>query len=281
MVLDGDPYEVGGRAGKARLLVALVRRGRLSAVVGFDVQALTVVGHITWAVIVDESGGQAAEVRDTHVRVDRTERGVGLALCEAARTLAGVNDWTGALIPDSSEDDSWPGDAGSIDSRRPSPVVQLTDDAPAESATVDPEVHLVLHWEGRAVIVAFAAHDLAWLGHLSWTINRPGGRLGGEEAGRAVGEIQRVDTRERFGRRGIARRMYQQAQQVASAQGWPAEIDHNPSRTADGDRWAERVGGWRPALTDGRLRADSDDVTRMFDPAATEQPEDPPQAPTA
>jgi GNAT superfamily N-acetyltransferase len=113
--------------------------------------------------------------------------------------------------------------------------------------------------------VALAADSLAWRGHLSWTIERSGGRLGGEQAGLTVGEVRRVDTREDFQGQGVATRMYHLAQRFAAGHGWPAEIDHNPDRTVQGDRWAIKAGGWRPPLTGGHHMPSLGDLRRLLE----------------
>jgi GNAT superfamily N-acetyltransferase len=261
----GDPYQVGGRAGRAGVLVALVQRDETSTLVGFDPDHLTVVGHITRTRTSDERGDQFGDVKDSRVREDVTERGVGFGLCQAAQDFAGIGAWAGAQIPASTEADGWifPG-SPSGGGRAPSPIIDLTVDAVSGTVTDESEMHIVLHRDSRAVAVALAADRLVWIGHLAWTINRPGGRLGGDQAGRIVGEVQRVDTREGFRGQGVAARMYRTARQVAARQGWPAEIDHNPSRTALGDCWAEKVGGWRPPLTYGQPMPDYDDLMRRL-----------------
>lgn len=253
VALEGDPCEVGGRGGRVQLLFALVRCGASATVLALDPDALTVAGHLTWAAMPDGDGG---EVQDTHVRRDRAQRGVGLVLRDAAQEAAGVRVWSGAPIPDSGAEDTWSVSTSATAGQRPIPVAELPPDAIAAGA----EVHVVLVRAGQAVIVALAADTLAWVGHVAWTIDRPGGRLGGEQAGLTVGEVKRVDTRSGFEGRGIARRMYHAAQQVAAGRGWPAEIDHNPDRTAQGDAWAAKVGGWRPELTYNMHMPDYDDL---------------------
>ncbi|SCF21861.1 hypothetical protein GA0070558_15610 [Micromonospora haikouensis] len=246
VVIDGEPWEVIGRAGRAKLLVVLVRCGRLSTILGLHPDVLTVMGHITWTT---GSNDHVGEVKDTWVREDRTERGVGVVLCRAARKLVGVDVWTGLAIPDSEDRVCSLQDADAISRRQPDPIVDLVD---GSSTAAEEEVHVVFHREGSAVVVAFKANTLAWIGHLAWTIIRPGGRLDGLEAGLTVGEVKRVDTREGFRKSGVADRMYRRAREAAAGQGWPVEVDHNPDRTVSGDRWAMKVGGWRPALSCGR-----------------------------
>lgn len=257
VALEGDPCAVGGRAGRVRLLVALVRCGDTSTMLALDPDVVTVVGHLTWAATSDGDGG---EVRDTHVRQDHAQRGVGLVLRDAAQQVAGVRTWSGSAIPDSSVGDTWLESTSATAGQRPVPVVEVPPGALAGAAAAAAEVHVVLFRAGQAVIVALAADTLAWVGHLAWTIDRPGGRLGGEQAGLKVGEVKRVDTRSGFGGRGIARQMYHAAQRVAAGRGWPAEIDHNPDRTAQGDAWAAKVGGWRPELTYNMHMPDYDDL---------------------
>ncbi|MFG1723110.1 hypothetical protein ACGFII_31260 [Micromonospora chalcea] len=254
VVIDGEPWEVIGHAGRAKLLVVLIRRGRLSTILGLDPDVLTVIGHITWTT---GSSDQVGEVKDTQVRKDKTERGVGVALCRAARELVGVDAWTGLAIPDSEDQVCSLQDADAISTRQPGPIVDLVD-ASSEAG----EVHVVFHREGSAVVVALAADTLAWIGHLAWTIIRPGGRLDGLEAGLTVGEIKRVDTRKEFRKSGVADRMYRRVREVAAGQGWPVEVDHNPDRTASGDRWAMKVSGWRPSLSRGRHMPDFNDFVR-------------------
>ncbi|WP_433357867.1 hypothetical protein ACQPYV_12515 [Micromonospora saelicesensis] len=252
VVIDGEPWEVIGHAGRVRLLVVLVRRGRLSTILGLDPDVLTVMGHITWTT---GSNDHVGEVKDTQVRKDKTERGVGVALCQAARKLVGVDAWTGLAIPDSDDQVCSLQDADAVSTRQPDPIVDLV----AGSSAAE-ETHVVFHREGSAVVVALATNTLAWIGHLAWTITRPGGRLDGLEAGLTVGEVKRVDTRKEFRKRGVADRMYGRVREVAAGQGWPVEVDHNPDRTAPGDRWAMKVNGWRPALSHGGHMPDFDDL---------------------
>ncbi|MEU4476153.1 hypothetical protein [Micromonospora sp. NPDC023888] len=186
------------------------------------------------------------------------ERGVGVALCRAARELVGVDAWTGLAIPDSVDQVCSLQDADAVSTRQPDPIVDLVDGSSAAAE----EVHVVFHREGSAVVVALAANTLAWIGHLAWTITRPGGRLDGLEAGLTVGEVKRVDTREEFRERGVADRMYRRVREAAAGHGWPVEVDHNPDRTASGDRWAMKVSGWRPALSHGRRMPDFNDFMR-------------------
>ncbi|WP_434740773.1 hypothetical protein [Micromonospora sp. SH-82] len=254
MAMDGEPWEIIGRAGRAKLLVVLVRRGRLSTILGLDPDVLTVMGHITWTAGPNDHVG---EVNDTQVRKDRTERGVGLVLCRAAQELVGVDAWTGLTIPDSDDDVCSLQDANAISTRQPDPIVDLV----AGSSAMG-EVHVVFHREGSAVVVALAADTLAWIGHLAWTINRPGGRLDGPDAGLTVGEVKRVDRRKGCGERGVADRMYRRARKVAAGHGWPVEVDHSPDRTESGDHWAMKVGGWRPALSSGRHVLEPNDFLR-------------------
>jgi GNAT superfamily N-acetyltransferase len=247
------------------VLVALVQRDETSTLLGLDPDHLTVVGHITWTYASNERGDRFGDVKDSRVHEDGTERGVGFGLRQAAQGFASIGAWVGAPIPASTEADGWllPGGPAS-GGRAPGPIVDLTVDAVSGTVTAESEMHIVLHRDGRAVAVALAADRLVWIGHLAWTIKRPGGRLGGDQAGRIVGEVQRVDTREDFRGKGVAARMYRKARQVAARQGWPTEIDHNPSRTALGDRWAEKVGGWRPPLTYGQPMPDYDDLMRRL-----------------
>ncbi|MFY1684788.1 hypothetical protein ACN265_25025 [Micromonospora sp. WMMD730] len=251
VAIDDEPWEVIGHAGRAKLLVVLVRRGRLSTILGLDPDALTVMGHITWTT---GSNDHVGEVKDAWVREDRTERGIGVVLCRAARELVGVDIWTGLAVPDSEDEVCSLQDADAISTRQPDPIVDLVDGSSAAE-----DVHIVFHREGSAVVVALAADTLAWIGHLAWTIIRPGGRLDGLEAGLMVGEVKRVDTRKEFRKRGVADRMYRRVREVAAGQGWPVEVDHHPDRTVSGDLWAMKVSGWRPALSRGRHMPDLND----------------------
>jgi GNAT superfamily N-acetyltransferase len=256
VVLDSEPWEAIGRAGRARLVVALVRRGPVSTLLGLDPEVLTVAGHITWA---NTSDSRVGEVQDMQLREDRAERGIGLVLCRAAQELVGVGAWTGATIRDSDDNTCSLQAADAISGRRPDAIVDLVDGSSAA-----PEAHVVFRREASAAVVALADDTLAWIGHLAWTITRPGGRLDGPQAGLKVGEVQRVDTRDGFRGRGVAERMYRRAQRVAAEQGWPAEIDHNPGRTAFGEPWAAKVGGWRPALAYGAPLPEFEDMRRLF-----------------
>lgn len=262
--LEGDPCEAGGRAGIARLLFAMIRRDTLATVSAFRPDALTTAGHLTWtAHAPDGHDRQVGEVRDSHVRW--AERGVGLALLQAAQELAAVQAWLGAAVPDSRRDESWLNSSSATAGQHPFPAIDLSDRPSTEIAAAGAEVYLAFHRAGRATIAAFATDSLVWVGHLVWTISRPGGRLGGEQAGRSVGEVQRVDTRDGYRKQGIATGMYHAALQAAASQGWPTEIDHNPSRTPRGDAWAGKVGGWLPPLTNGRHMPESDDLIRMLE----------------
>jgi hypothetical protein len=245
------------------LLVALVRRGQVSTAVGFDSDGLLVAGHLSWTDASQDGGVRVGEVVDVQVRQDRAERGVGLVLLECSRLLAGVDEWSGLAVPDGSADDSWLNPDSFSTGQQPGPIISLGDAGAAGPAAAS-EVHVVFRREGRAVVVAFAADSLAWRGHLAWTINRPGGRLGGDLAGLVVGEVRRVDTRAGFGGHGVATRMYGRALQVAAVQGWPSEIDHSDERTVEGDRWAKKAGGWRPPLRSGRHKPSFDDARRRW-----------------
>jgi hypothetical protein len=263
--LDGNPCEVGGLAGTAHLLFAMTRRDTVTTIQAFAADGLTVVGHLAWASRTpDGEGGQVGVVRDAHVR--RSERGIGLGLLQAAQELAGVRAWSGVAVPDSGDDHNWLGSASATAGQQGTiPLIDLSTGFLADHPPANSAVHLAFYRAGRATIAAFAADSLDWVGQLVWTISRPGGRSGGEQAGHAVGEVQRVDTRDGYGRRGIATRMYFAALQVALAQGWPAEIDHSPNRTYRGDAWAAKVGGWRPPLTKGRHKPEPEDLQRLLE----------------
>jgi GNAT superfamily N-acetyltransferase len=262
-VKGGARYEVSGRSGRASLLSALVRRNEYATVLGVDPDHLTVVGHLSWTDASQDGGAGVGEVKDVHVRDDLTERGVGLGLRQAALDLTGIETWTGLAIPDSTEADGASLHHVDLGSLAPGLKVNIASPAPDESAMIS-EIHVVPHQAGQAVIVALAADSLVWKGHLSWTIERPGGRLGGEQAGLTVGEVRRIDTREQFRGKGVATRMYRLAQRFAREKGWPAEIDHNPDRTIHGERWAIKVGGWRPPLTGGHPMPSPGDLFRLF-----------------
>lgn len=257
VVVEGDPCVVGGRAAQARLLFVLIRRGSLASIVALEPEHLTVVGDLTWANTASGEKTAAGHVRAVYVRRDRWQQsGIGWGMRHAAGELTGVTTWTGEGIPDTAAD-SWLVSARATEGQEPVPAIDLPDD-PLEA-----EAHLVLHRAGRAVIIAFST-GLVRVGHLAWTINRPGGRVDGDRAGLTVGEVQRVDTRDGHGRQGIATRLYAAAIRVAADLNWPAEIDHNQDRTPEGDTWSKKVGGHRPPLTNGRPVAEKERLMHLF-----------------
>ncbi|GLY99823.1 hypothetical protein Acsp02_70760 [Actinoplanes sp. NBRC 103695] len=171
----------------------LVQRDGNATLLGVDPDHLTVVGHLTWTSVSQDSGARVGKVKDVHVRDDQTERGVGLGLCQAALDLAGVQTWTGLTVPDSTEADGSSLHGGPIGNPARGLIIDIAAQASGGTA-MNPETHVVLRRAGQAIIVALAAGNLGWRGHLSWTIERPGGRLGGDQAGLTVGEVRRVDT---------------------------------------------------------------------------------------
>lgn len=122
----------------------------------------------------------------------------------------------------------------------------------------------VVHRGNTATIIAFDAETLGPVGHMIWTINKPGGRsCNGATSGIPVGEIVSIWVQELRRGKGIGTCMYREARQVARARGWPAEIDHNRERTNEGERWAQQApSGYIPA----RQAVNSEDtVARLLE----------------
>lgn len=109
----------------------------------------------------------------------------------------------------------------------------------------------VVHRGNTAAIIAVDVETLGPIGHMIWTINKPGGRdAEGPAAGTRVGEIRSICVRKDRRGKGIATTMYREALKTSRELGWPAEIDHNRERTDEGERWAKQApGGYIPTRT--------------------------------
>ncbi|MBP1781813.1 GNAT family N-acetyltransferase [Micromonospora chalcea] len=128
------------------------------------------------------------------------------------------------------------------------PVVELSGKSSTTSGSRGSTLlrYAVVHRSNIATVIALHASTLSAVGHLIWTIDKPGGRSDASGEQIAVGEIRAVWTAEDWRGRGIAIGMYRKAEEVAANAGWPAKIDHNPQRTPAGDAWAAKVGGYLP-----------------------------------
>ena len=145
------------------------------------------------------------------------------------------------------------------------PVAELVGDPVAthNSRGDDQVFFAVVHRGNTATIIALDSQTLGPLGHLIWTINKPDGRAeDGAMPGTSVGEIVSIWVRERRRGKGIGTSMYREACRVAQANGWPTEIDHNPERSNEGERWARQaLGGHIPA----RVAVNSEDsIARLL-----------------
>ena len=97
---------------------------------------------------------------------------------------------------------------------------------------------VVMAYEARIV----AASDRADIGSLRWALREVPVTGGGVLR---PGTIMRVEVAETYGRRGIASRMWELAHELPSYPGLVAAV-HSPSRTDQGERWAQNVGGFLP-----------------------------------
>lgn len=88
------------------------------------------------------------------------------------------------------------------------------------------------------VATVIAMGDGSWpIGWLSWDV---------EDEGGVVGFVYVLPW---WRRRGLARLLWQQADQIAHREGWPSPR-HSPVRSLEGDAWAIGIGGHLPEASD-------------------------------